>query len=62
MLLEMDDLTTSVFEEAHEMVRVEKEARFLADKRYTETKQQNDVQLQFVTACVVLPYTSISMS
>jgi hypothetical protein len=39
----MDDLATSVFEEAHAMVRTEKEARFLAEKRYTETHQQNEV-------------------
>eukprot|EP00045_Choanoeca_perplexa_P009152 m.87364 g.87364 ORF g.87364 m.87364 type:complete len:393 (+) comp14774_c0_seq1:218-1396(+) len=47
---ELDDLATSVFEEAHEMIRVEKEARFLSDKRWAETKAQNDVLLAEVKA------------
>ncbi|EDQ92786.1 uncharacterized protein MONBRDRAFT_21913 [Monosiga brevicollis MX1] len=47
---EMDDLTTSVFEEAHEMVRVEKEARFLADKRSHELSARNEILTAEVAA------------
>eukprot|EP00730_Choanoeca_flexa_P000600 TRINITY_DN10263_c0_g1_i1.p1 TRINITY_DN10263_c0_g1~~TRINITY_DN10263_c0_g1_i1.p1 ORF type:complete len:411 (+),score=103.19 TRINITY_DN10263_c0_g1_i1:227-1459(+) len=47
---ELDDLATSVFEEAHEMVRVEKEARFLSDKRWKEAHTQNEVLLAEVAA------------
>lgn len=41
--LEMDDLTTTLFEEAHEMVAVEKAKRAAADKRYAEAKNKVDV-------------------
>lgn len=42
---EMDELTTTLFEEAHEMVAVEKAKRAAADKRYAEAKHKVDVRL-----------------
>lgn len=40
----MDELTVKLFEEAHEMVRVEKQARHLAEKRATESQSKLDVR------------------
>jgi hypothetical protein len=40
----MSDLTATLFEEAHEMVRTEKKARFLAEKRATEAQARIDVR------------------
>ena len=39
----MDDLATTLFEEAHEMVRGEKAARHEAEKRMAEAQSKIDV-------------------
>ena len=41
---EMDELTTTLFEEAHEMVAVEKAKRATAERLYTEAKHKVDVR------------------
>ncbi len=43
LLAEMDDLTVTLFEEAHEMVRVEKEARHKDHVLLKETQDQTTV-------------------
>lgn len=40
LTIEMDELTTTLFEEAHEMVRVEKEARHKDRILLEETRQE----------------------
>lgn len=40
---EMDELTANLFEEAHEMVRVEKEARFKDNTLLRETQDKSTV-------------------
>jgi low affinity Fe/Cu permease len=40
----MDELTTTLFEEAHEMVAVEKAKRATAERLYTEAKHKVDVR------------------
>lgn len=40
---EMDDLAASLFEQAHEMVRQEKMARFQAEKQLKEERSKSEV-------------------